>query len=382
MKDVDVLIAGAGPTGMTAALALTRAGRQVTIIDKHPDRLAFSRALLINPHILSLLAPLGVTPLILERGTSIQGFRLYGEDGLLVSGKPYFQDIYPEFPPIKLAQRDTEQCLEDELRRHGVMIDRPAELIDLVQYDDHVIATTQRPYITNSDGTQDTTTPQIEKIRCQYLIGADGFHSRTRTLLGLEYPTTQLTQKMLGLDVTMDWPFAEEDVAAWILNEGFILAIRLNDCVRLVMAPASLINHLPKDLPPIQHIIQQSLFTITFAHVSHYGRDRVWLAGDAAHVHSPVGGRGMNLGIADGIALSDAIQSGDFAAYETRRLEIARAWIRQNRLMTEAVTLGGTWGHLQRHALRGAILMGKHVINRSLAKHLLHAMMGAPDDFV
>lgn len=361
--DTDVLIIGAGPTGMSAALAAQQRGLSVKIIDKHAKGLSYSRAILVNPHTLQLLKPFGVADKIIQRGQLIQSLGMRTFKHVIVSG-----DIPPvpnQLPSVGLAQLSTEQCFIEALADRGIHIQRPAEMLSFKQDEDGVTTLISTP-----------DNPEPQNIRSRYLIGADGFNSLTRQLLGIEYYQTDLPYQLQVQDIALEWPFLE-DLSLWLEDVGVVMAFKLSDhVIRFAGTDLSLIHHIP-ELPAIDHIIWQSNFDVHFAQVKEYGRGRVWLAGDAAHVHSPIGGRGMNMGIADGIALGNALGTGQFAEYAEQRHKITGAWVKQNRMLTKLLTDSGHRGQLKRKAARTVLRAASGLLGDKLAQVVFRRITGS-----
>lgn len=360
MVQVDVLIIGAGPTGMAAALALSQAGKKIMIIDKHEKGLDFSRAIFIKPETLEALKPFGVTDKIIQRGVPVNTFGIADQNGVILNAQ-VSKIIKNKQGPINLVQIETEECMREALAEHNVIIQRPCYLLDYIQ-DGSGVTTRVRQL----NGT-------IETIRSEYLLGCDGYHSVTRQLLGLDFLPDKLDKKMIGLDVEMDWKY-EEDIIVWILNEGTMISIRLDENkVRFGGIPIEIADRI-KTIPGFRKIVWQQEFDIHFACLKKYGRERVWLAGDAAHVHSPVGGRGMNLGIADGLSLAKAVLSGDFKTYEKQRSKINSDWVKQNRMFTKLIAENGFWVRqgktVVKFVLRVSAKLGWNKIARDVFKQV------------
>lgn len=361
--DVDVLIVGAGPTGMSAALAAHQQGLSVKIIDKHAKGLSYSRAILVNPHTLHLLKPFGVADRIIQRGQRIQSLSMRTFDGIILSGD--IPAVPQQLPGIGLAQLCTEQCFLEALAERGIHIQRPAHMFNFEQ---------DAQGVTTYLNTADSAEPQA--IRSRYLIGADGFSSRTRQLLGIDYHQADLPYQLQVQDAAIEWPFPE-DMCMWLEDVGVVMAFKLSDhVVRFAGTDLNLLSRIPQ-LPAINHIIWQSNFDVHFAQVAEYGRGRVWLAGDAAHVHSPIGGRGMNMGIADGISLGNALATGQFADYAKARHKIASAWVKQNRIMTSLLTDNGPKGQFSRRAARTVLRAASGLMGDKLANVVFRRVTGS-----
>ncbi len=332
--DCDVLIAGAGPTGMTATIALHDAGYKVRIIDKHESGLSFSRAILVNSGTLQILKPYGVADKIMSQGRAITSLTINGPDGALISGS-VSAAIGADVRPTALPQLETEQCFQQSLSERRIGISR-ASMLKLFTQKENCVES-----IIEKDNNYST-------IRSRYLLGADGFHSTVRKSLEIDNHQSAQPLIMYSQDAIIDWS-GMSDVVIWITSTGAALALKCGE--RVVRFAAT--NRQTFDALGFSSRIEQTMweseFEVYFAQVSTYGKDRVWLAGDAAHVHSPVGGRGMNMGIADGARFARAVKDGDFLAYEKDRHGVAEAWVKQNRVFTEIMcdqTIKGVVGRM------------------------------------
>ena len=352
--DCDVLIVGAGPTGMSAALALCDAGYKIIIIDKHEKGLSYSRAILVNSNTLSLLKPYGVADKIITMGQPCSSMKISGPDGVIIEGSIDATNSI-DVHPILLPQLITEQCLEEGLKERNITIDRPATFKWFEQNNNNVESIIDRY-------------GQQFLIRSKYLLGADGFHSAVRLSLGINYNQSVSPIWMYSMDAEIDWD-SHSDANIWILNSGAALAMKIGDN-KVRFAATSKQTFMELGISNnIKKITWESEFEVYFAQVQTYGAGRVWLAGDAAHVHSPVGGRGMNMGIADGISFVQAVINNDFIGYQNDRHAISGDWVRKNRLFTELMCDRSIKGKLGRTFVRSAfkvisILFGKNAANK------------------
>jgi len=305
---MKILIVGAGPTGLTAGVELARRGVDARIIDRREEGSTLSRAVGINPRSLEILEPSGVTAELLRRGVELRTIHVYREDNRLLSlplaaaAKKHGRNFI-----LALAQDETEAVLRDAFEREGGTIDYGTELDGLRQNDRQVVATTT----TGAD------------LFCDYLIGADGIGSSTREALGIDFP---------GVELPETWSIADVDVAAWRhpmaatlfqLTEGKVafVAPLASDRYRVISNTPDALAALPLETD-VSKIRREGQFNISIRQVAEYSKGRVFLAGDAAHCHSPVGGRGMNLGIADSADLAERLLAGDLSDYSAeRRLE-------------------------------------------------------------
>lgn len=315
---VDALIVGAGPTGLTLGLCLLKQGKSVLIAEKHLAGLDFSRAILINSDTLLALAPYGVSQHLQAAGVAVDGFTMH------VNNRPISQvhfkvDELDLSHPVCLPQLKTEAILTECFLNAGGQIIRGYEF------------SAQQAHET--DGAWHSTLPAYHgdaddvAVQSQWLLGCDGFHSAVRTKLGIEFPGSSLAARPYAVDLELShWPF-ETNVNVYMDQDGGCLAVQIgHNHLRLVTATAAQRDAFMQSLP-IKQVTWDSTFDVHFHVAQRYGQDRAWLAGDAAHVHSPVGGRGMNMGILDAVTLAGAVESGDLNGYAYQRHQAAKQWV-------------------------------------------------------
>ncbi len=298
-----VLIVGAGPTGLTAGVELARRGVHVEVIDQKQEPSKISRAVGILPSSLSVLTPSGVANNLLEEGIKIQEVRVFSGTrralSLSLKGGHSDRDYV-----IALAQNRTEDILRNVLIRFGGSVTYGKKFTSLAQYEDRAV-------IGTNDGRE---------YAYDMVIGADGIKSRTRECLGIEYQ---------GFDLPETWSIADVDVYNWP-NKGVFTIFLLNGGRVVVVVPLepdrfrviSNTEDALATLPVPMNIIskhREGKFNISIRQASYYGMGRVFLAGDAAHCHSPVGGRGMNLGISDAAELASCITTNQLNRYSVSR---------------------------------------------------------------
>src|SRR5665213_564544 len=251
MSNVTVLIAGAGPVGLALAVELTRWGVPCRIVEKAEAATPYSKALVVWPRTLEHFATAGCAAEFLDAGRPITRAEIRA--GTRRIARIDFTGIETPYPyALFVPQSETERLLEEYLGRLGVTVERRIELTGFTPGPDSVVATLRR-----ADGG-------AEHVAADYLIGCDGAHSAVRHGLGMEFSGV-----------------SEQGV--WMLGD---LQLR---------GPGGLTAHDP---------VWLSLFHINERKVADYRRGRVFLAGDAAHIHSPAGGQGMNTGIQDSVNLA------------------------------------------------------------------------------
>ena len=330
--DTSVLIAGAGPTGLAAALALTARDIPVMLIDKAQERGPFSKALAFNPRSQSLLSSSGVTDAIRSEAREVTGIRLHeGHQTLMAID---FACV-PHRPNtmLVLPQARTETLMEQTLARQGVQISRGHTLVDARQDGQKVISTLRLP-----DGSE-------KSVTSHYLIGADGAHSRTRELTGQDFPGDVLPRDWRLADIEVDmeaWRTATFD-KGHLLREAnrFVFVLPVSPgLLRLVSDDAGVLDTLPDLVRQARpgNTVWESKFRVSHRQVKHYRKGNLFLAGDAAHIHSPVGGRGMNMGIEDAFCLADCIADGRLDDYHRLRHAYGKRAIRMIRAQTRFAT--------------------------------------------
>ncbi|MEV7844125.1 FAD-dependent oxidoreductase [Streptomyces cyaneofuscatus] len=341
----DVLIVGAGPTGLTLALDLARRGAAVRIVDKSPAHPRTSRAKGPNPRSLEILADLGVVDEVLAAGSAPLPMRVYRDHRPVAETDPW-ADAAPtpatRFDrPWLIAQWRLEEILRARLAGHGVRVELGREVVGLAE---------------GADGHHvDVTFAEGRAERARYVVGCDGAHSPVRRLLGITFDgTTAEDQVMVSGDVELDhedlgrdrwhqWFDADGAVmlcpipgtrTGWWFQagperdaDGRPLAPTLDGFRRLFTRHTGL---------PGRHLTRAELlstYRVNVRMADRYRVGRVLLAGDAAHVHAIAGGLGMNTGIQDafnlgwklGQVLTGQADAGLLDTYEEERLPVA-AW--------------------------------------------------------
>lgn len=344
--EVPVLIVGAGPTGLTAALELSRLGIGVRIVDRAPGRSLTSRALGVQARTVEMLRVRGIGDEMLRLGNRANATTLYSGGRKLTAIE--LHRMPSEFNYLLLlAQSETERLLTEQLSRQGVKIERGVELLTLAQRHDGVSAV-----LRSGDGAE-------ESLDASYLIAADGAHSAIRKSLGLPFVGRSLTHNYVLGDLHLAGDVPEDQLSIFLARNGFLAMFPMGEGRFRFMAtdPDSITGetgdptlediqrlydrsvHLPAQL---YNLNWSSRFRINSRHMTTLRDGRVFFGGDAAHVHSPAGGQGMNAGIQDMINLSwklAMVLNGDgrpqlLDTYQSDRLPV----IRQLVAMTERAT--------------------------------------------
>lgn len=312
---MKILVVGAGPVGLTAALELARLGDDVTIIDKNSTHSQVSKAIGINPRSLDLLESSGVTKTLLDSGLKIQQFFIHCDHH---EKKLDISRIHHRFNfMIFLPQDQTEIILENALNGYGVTVDRQTEFLSLRQHDKHVSA-------------QIKQAEEIYSEEFDFVVGADGAHSPVRKAIGASFIGGEYDSRWSLVDLVMDFPFKHDAGHSFLLPNGHVLAIFPigHDRYRVIVNADDALAFLPQGCH-VKQILWQSQFKLHHRLTDSYQSGHVFLAGDAAHVHAPIGGRGMNLGIDDACVLASMLHDDTWNNYSSVRFPVAKKVIRE-----------------------------------------------------
>jgi 2-polyprenyl-6-methoxyphenol hydroxylase-like FAD-dependent oxidoreductase len=337
--DTDVLIVGAGPTGLMLANQLIRRGVSVKIIDRHPGPALQTRALGVQARTLEIYRKLGVVGRALELGRVSTGGNIWAEGKLMAHvGLSDAGGAVTPYPYILiLGQDDNERILGEKLRDLGGAVEWSTELTAFTQDDAGVSATLKLP-----DGSE-------RKLRAAWIAGCDGARSAVRDLSGIGFPGAPYEHVFFVADVEMTGSMVEGELNVYLLREGFhlLFPMRGKDHWRIVgILPEALrggeVKTLDAVLPSLGEEAEANLAIRSCSWFSTYRihhraaqnfRDRrAFLAGDAAHIHSPVGAQGMNTGLQDAYNLAWKLalvvrgraDPALLASYEAERVPVAR----------------------------------------------------------
>lgn len=357
-KQADVLIAGAGPAGLALAIELRRLGASPVLIDRRTAAANTSRAAVVHARTMEVLEAAGVAPRLLAEGVKVPTFRIRDRDEALISID--FKKLPSDYPFTLMCPQDrTERVMLDRLHELGGDAFRPAVLRSFRAAPEFV-------QVTVGEDAAD------QEIACRWLIGCDGMHSVVREQSGIPFLGSEYQESFVLADVRMDWRLSREEVSLFFSPEGLVVVAPLPDDRFRIVATADVAPETP-DAAFVQKVLDargprsapgriRSVEWSSRFHIHHRVSDtprkgRVLLCGDAAHVHSPAGGQGMNTGIQDAVllarALAETLKDGKEArldAWAQKRHKVAEDVVRLTDRLTRMATMKSGVGRVFRNA--------------------------------
>jgi 2-polyprenyl-6-methoxyphenol hydroxylase-like FAD-dependent oxidoreductase len=358
----DILIVGAGPVGLTLACELARHGTRCRIVDRLVQPLPFCRAIGVTPRTLEVWENMGVAHRMIDAGLWIEGFRSIVNDGPAQDERVDFPDL--PYSHLGLPQYEKERVLAEQLAQFGIAVERGVELTELAQ-DDTGVTVHLQP--TGGDAASATF---------RYVVGCDGAHSAVRHALGIAFEGDAFPMRFGLGDVHISWDLPHGmALRALRFHAGrapeLLVAIPLPEHGRYrvtTLAPPgpaggggtehgiqseargpsldelqAVVGGLVPGEPPVTDLRWSSVFRISMRLAAHYRQGCVFIAGDAAHIHPPTGGQGMNTGIQDTYNLAwklAAVLAGGAPAalldsYESERRPVGADVVARTRAATE-----------------------------------------------
>jgi 2-polyprenyl-6-methoxyphenol hydroxylase-like FAD-dependent oxidoreductase len=344
--DADVVVVGAGPTGLLLAGDLAAAGVAVTLLERRSDESNLSRAFVVHARTLEQLDARGLADRLLAIGTRVEHFRLFGSVSVDLTRLP------SRFPyMLVVPQYEVEYVLTERALAAGVTLVRGAHVQRVQQTPHHV------------DVTYSDTEGAEQSLRAAYVVGTDGHHSVVRRQLGLEFRGKAVVRSLMLADVRMTDPPTDQLTVDGKEN-GFCFVVPFGDGWFRVIARDRR-HELPDDAPvALEEIawVARHVFGTDFGmhdprwmsrfhseerQATRYRVGRVFLAGDAAHVHSPAGGMGMNTGLQDAanlgwkLAAAVAGRGGErlLDSYQDERHPVGRMVLRMSGGLLRAALL-------------------------------------------
>jgi 2-polyprenyl-6-methoxyphenol hydroxylase-like FAD-dependent oxidoreductase len=356
-NEAEVVVVGGGPTGLVLTAALRRAGHDVLTLDKQEEGANASRAAAIHAKTLEVLRELDVTDRLVAEGVVVPTFTFRDRDRILT--RLDFSSLPTPYPfVLTLQQYRTEKILTERMHALGGQVMRPYSVAGVCIDDDGADVEVDGP-------------DRREVVHARYVVGADGVSSVVRQSAKIDYAGGTYDQSFTLADARIDWPLRFDEVQNFFSPAGIVVSGPLPDDQRRVLAT---VDNAPEviDVDFVQHILDErgptgarvkeltwsSQFHVHHRIASTFRRGPIFLAGDAAHVHSPAGGQGMNLGIQDAVDLAHTLSASlngakhaDLDGYEKRRRPIARATVIFTNFMTRASIVDNRPAQLVRNAV-------------------------------
>jgi 3-(3-hydroxy-phenyl)propionate hydroxylase len=356
ISETEVLVVGAGPTGLTAAAALSHWGVKVRVIDKAPAPSGQSKALGVQAGTLECLRDVFGPELpekMIREGFPVKTLhlRVAGQRPLDIDTS-VIPSIYNFV--LVLEQSKTEGLLTEVLTDQSLKVERSCELLETREEGDGVVSRFR-----SGDGRE-------EMIRSQFVLGCDGAHSLVRHQAGIDFQGKPYSADFILGDVRLEWPCPDGEIQIYLGNQGVAAAfpIKGDHRFRFILIPKEKTRvgspaispeefaRTAQALCPLPLKIVESLwlarFRVHHRRARRFRKGRLFLLGDAAHIHSPVGGQGMNTGIQDAVNLSFKIsrvlRQGAppelLNQYEVERVPVADSILKNTDKATRTVLLG------------------------------------------
>jgi 2-polyprenyl-6-methoxyphenol hydroxylase-like FAD-dependent oxidoreductase len=377
--ETQILIAGAGPSGLALAAELSRRGVTPLIIDREAAVANTSRACVVHARTMEVLEPLGVTRDLLAEGVKVPIFRIRDRDRPLVTID--FSNIPSPYKfTLMIPQHRVEYYLLQHIEGMGCSVMRPCELLRFAASPGQIEAQAQINGSTQS-------------ITAQWLIGCDGMHSTVRQRSGIAFSGGEYEESFVLADVRMDWPLSRDEVTLFYSPRGLVVVAPLPDQRFRIVATVKEAPEVPSldfmqavldargpttNPGRIRDVAWSSRFHIHHRVAETPRKGRVLLCGDAAHVHSPAGGQGMNTGIQDSITLAEVLTNtladGDESrldAWAAQRHQVASDVVTLTDRMTRIATMKSPTGQALRNlavAFAGHLSPVRAAVARTLAE--------------
>jgi 2-polyprenyl-6-methoxyphenol hydroxylase-like FAD-dependent oxidoreductase len=367
----DVLIVGAGPTGLSLACGLARRGIDHVVIDHAPQPAAYSQSAVVDSRTLEALDRIGVSNPLINRGVAVTHFTLRDRDDELLAVD--FSELSTRYRyTLMVLESTAEGILSERLAAYGSSVRRPVTAVSLEQHADGVT-------LELWDGsTARSGSPSRRSIVARYVVGCDGMHSQIRSALEIPFVGPSLTQSFIMADIRMRWPLPRTEVQLFFSENGLLIVAPLPDDRFRILATVDQVDKDPgvdelQDLLArralraapalVRAVLWSTAFRVHHRLAMKYRSGRVFLAGDAAHVHSPAGGQGMNAGIQDALLLADKLSDvllgladeSVLNEYEVERRHVAKAVIGVTHRLSGIATIRARSGRRLRNRMLSSV---------------------------
>ncbi|HEX4278959.1 MAG TPA: FAD-dependent monooxygenase [Bryobacteraceae bacterium] len=375
----DIVIVGAGPTGLALAAELHRFGVPALVLDMQAAGENTSRACVVHARTLEVLEPGGATAELLAQGLIVPIFRIRDRSKVLATVT--FKDLKTDYPfTLMCPQSQVEAILLSRLEALGGSVERQCKVIGI------------------HPGKAGITLHAIhgsdeQTIQAKWVIGCDGAHSFVREQAAIPFEGGAYDESFILADVEMEWPLDQKEVTLFYSEQGLVVVAPLPGNHFRIVATVHQASSEPSQADfesilaergpqnaaiSIRRMVWSSRFHIQHRVARTLRQGHIVLAGDAAHVHSPAGGQGMNTGIQDAVSLGNAlhhaISAGDDTVldqWETERLKIAHSVVDLTDRLTRLATLSSPVLKFVRNIaveLLGSLPFAQHAMAETLAE--------------
>ncbi len=371
--EVEVAVVGAGPTGLTAATMLSAYGIRTVVLDRAAGPARHSRAAVVHARTLETLEPIGIVDELVRRGVIVPHFGIRDRDRRLLAVP--FDELPTSYPyTLMLPQDETERLLRGALRHRGEEILWGHEVTGVRQ---------------DATGVDlSVRFPQGDKhVRARFVVGCDGAHSSVREAVGIPFEGEAYPQSFVLADVRMSWRLPDDEVQLFFSPAGLVVVAPLPGGLHRIVAT---VDDAPPDpslsdvqalldargprahRPRVEDVVWSSRFRVQHKLAAKFREEAIFLCGDAAHVHSPAGGQGMNTGIQDAANLAwklALVLRGHAAgslleSYESERRAVAREVVSTTHRLTRLATMRSPVTRSLRNALISAVGRGERLPKR------------------
>lgn len=323
MRESDIIISGAGPTGLAAALFLSERGLRAKVYDKHSTPSTYSKAFGVNSRTLTLLKSSGITDQLLKLGHKMYAVNIWRNGKHIV--RVDLSKVKSEYNFMLIySQAKTEKVLTEALEARGIQVKRGTAV--------------ENVRLTNNNTTADlqlVSEPLRESATTSCLLAADGSHSTIRNNLGIQFSGSAYEEPWYFHDLELETPLNANEAHVFLLENSPLFMLRLEENLwRVGGSLANCLDYLPAGTK-IGKSYWDTSFVISHKITHEFSKGPVYFAGDAAHIHSPMGARGMNLGIEDAYVFANLAATSNLAAYATARRTVDTKVVHRVEMMSE-----------------------------------------------
>jgi len=359
-NEAEVAVVGAGPAGLTTAAMLALYGIRAVVLDRAAGPARHSRAAVVHAGTLEALEPLGVADEMVDAGVVVPHFGVRDRDRSLLSVP--FGGLPTAYPyTLMLPQDESEALLRQALHRHGGEVSWGRE-VTAVRQDETGVELAVRS--ARGEG----------RVRARYVVACDGAHSTVREALGIAFEGATYPESFVLADVRMGWGLPDDEVQLFFSPEGLVVVAPLPGGRHRVVAtvdeapPEPSLDDVQALLDArgprakrtrVEEVVWSSRFRVAHRLAGCFREGSVFLCGDAAHVHSPAGGQGMNTGVQDAanlawkiaLVLRGRAPEGLLDSYEPERRPVARGVVSTAHRLTRLATMRSPVARRLRNAL-------------------------------